>query len=105
MIPIKLSAEEYINLLKNSSLALSSTKITMEKDYRAFVTQLSLGIKLEVVIFENSTASFYAKSIQGHHIALYTKLGEGNIISVDLKCTDALLGTSLINEINQLFRK
>lgn len=102
LLPIKLTKEQFIETLKSVSFAHVNTKIPIEKDFRTFVTQLSLGLKLEVVSFENATASFYAKSIQGHQIAVYSKVTE-NVATVDLKCTDATLGNSLMTEMNTLF--
>jgi len=102
LLPIKLAQEQFIDVLKSGTFAHSSSKVPLEKDFRSFVSQLSLGLKLEIVTFEPNMASFYAKSIQGHQIAVYTRLNE-NVVSVDLKCSDAVLATSLINEVNALF--
>jgi len=105
ILPIKVSKEEFISILtEGGPYVLSSTSVHVkpEEDFRAFVVSLATLLHVELIIME-SAASFYGKSIQGHHIAVYVKQLPSNVISVDLKCTDGQIVNALISEINSFF--
>jgi len=105
ILPIKVSKEEFISILtEGGPYVLSSTQchVKPDEEFRSFVISLATLLHVELIIME-SAASFYGKSIQGHHVAVYVKQMPNSVVSVDLKCTDGQIVNGLISEINSFF--
>lgn len=100
--PVKLQKEEFVSILRKGHLTLSSCTVRTEKDFRSFVATLANSLRVDLVLFDNKTASYYGKSIQGHEVAIYSK-ALPDCYSIDLKCSDSTLGNSLLQESQQLF--
>jgi hypothetical protein len=90
-------------VIRNNQFTLVSTTVKPNDEFNAFVVSLAVLLHIELIIMDKEgRASFYGKSIQGHHVAVLAKpLPNG--ISLDLKCTDANMATNLIAEVNNFF--
>jgi len=105
IIPVKVSKEEFINILtEGGPYVLSSTQVHVkpEEDFRTFVVALATLLHVELITLEVA-ASFYGKSIQGHNVAIYVKQLPNNVVSVDLKSNDGQIVNALTAEVNASF--
>jgi hypothetical protein len=104
IIPVKLSKEEFISILKEGGpFVMSSTQVQVkpDEDFRTFVVSLATLLHVELIVVEGS-ALYYGKTIQNHHVAISCKPGTGPV-TVDLKCTDGQIVNSLVAEINAFY--
>jgi len=99
IVPVKLSLDNFTNLLKGPDCTFLQTTKTKTKDFQSVSSLLSTLLHVAPIELINTTATFYGKTIQDHHIAIYIKEINDNSIQVDLKCSDAALASSLISEI------
>jgi len=125
-VPVPLALEEFAKLMGSvvGGLTLSSTSIdlsgrTTEEVFQSLAHLLHVlpveqgargcGCKLLLLtllcILGDTAASYYGRSVQGHHVLVLAKVKAGKVMAVDLKSTDGILGGSLLSEINQLFKK
>ncbi len=105
IIPIKVSKEEFINILtEGGPYVLSSTQVHVkaEEDFRTFVVALATLLHVELITLE-AAASFYGRSIQGHNVAIYVKQLPNNMVSVDLKSNDGQIVNALTAEVTNYF--
>lgn len=105
VVPTPLSKEDFTSILVNTEgLSLNSTRVKAQ-DFKSAVTAITTALRLEPVQVAAENASGYGKSILGHHVALRLKAGlGGGDVAVDIKCSDASLGSNLIQEVTALFR-
>jgi len=99
IVPVKLSLENFTNLLKGPDCTFLQSTKTKTKDFQSVSSLLSTLLHVAPIELINTTATFYGKTIQDHHVAIYIKEVNDNFIQVDLKCSDAALASSLISEI------
>jgi len=102
VMPVKISIENFTDLLQGADCAfLSSTKI--KKDFQSTLSLLSSLLHVALIELKNNTATFYGKTIQEHHIAVYVKDKNDSFVQIDLKSSDSTLASSLISEISTVF--
>jgi len=102
-LPIKLEKEDFVSIIRTNQFTLASTILKPEDEFNTFIVSLAILLHVELIIMDKEgRASFYGKSIQGHHLALLAK-PIPNGVSVDLKCTEPNMATNLIAEVNNFF--
>jgi hypothetical protein len=89
----------------NFSAKESKTVNVGSRKFDAVMNLISAGLHLTIVEKMTAAASFYGTSIQDHLVAMLVKQAADNpsVYSVDLKCSDARLASSLIKELESLF--
>eukprot|EP01087_Luapelamoeba_hula_P001795 TRINITY_DN1159_c0_g1_i1.p1 TRINITY_DN1159_c0_g1~~TRINITY_DN1159_c0_g1_i1.p1 ORF type:complete len:1290 (+),score=270.56 TRINITY_DN1159_c0_g1_i1:148-4017(+) len=115
IIPTKVSLDQFAELLTKSTgsslvggLSLATTVIdfsSKSSDASSALRAIQTLLHVEPVEIQGSSGSYYGKSVQDHHVLVLAKSKTGNTVAVDIKCSDATLGSSLTSEINNYFRK
>eukprot|EP01114_Cavostelium_apophysatum_P002110 TRINITY_DN1183_c0_g1_i5.p1 TRINITY_DN1183_c0_g1~~TRINITY_DN1183_c0_g1_i5.p1 ORF type:complete len:1154 (-),score=375.58 TRINITY_DN1183_c0_g1_i5:267-3728(-) len=104
ILPVKLEKEQFISMIRENPLQLSSVDVKCSDDeFQKFI--VSLAVLLHVEIITDSPVSMYGKSVQNHHVAVLVKPKDKGVAGVQLKCTDDVLGKSLIAEVGNFFPK
>eukprot|EP00026_Physarum_polycephalum_P000665 Phypoly_transcript_00666.p1 GENE.Phypoly_transcript_00666~~Phypoly_transcript_00666.p1 ORF type:complete len:1220 (+),score=294.05 Phypoly_transcript_00666:473-3661(+) len=105
VVATPVSKEDFTTILTTTqNLSLSSTRVKAQ-DFKSAMTTITNTLHLEPVQVAAENASAYGKSILGHHVALRLKAGaDGGEVAVDIKSSDASLGSALIQEVTALFR-
>ncbi|KAM9330592.1 AP-3 complex subunit delta-1 [Gastrophryne carolinensis] len=92
-------SDAFAKLLESGDLKMSSLKVeTTSISFHHLLAKICFYHHFTVVERVDSCASMYSRSIQGDHVCLLVKKGE-NYISIDGKCSEATLLSSLLNEI------
>ena len=103
----KKSTGQFTSLLSdpaNFSAKESRTVNVGSRKLDAVMNLISASLHLTLVEKLSVAASFYGTSIQDHSVAMLVKQSDNPaIFSVDLKCSDARLASSLIKEVESLF--
>ncbi|XP_077332105.1 AP-3 complex subunit delta-1 isoform X2 [Lithobates pipiens] len=92
-------SDAFAKLLESGDLKMSSLKaedITLS--FHHLLAKICFYHHFTVVERVDSCSSMYSRSIQGHHVCLLVKKGEKSI-SIDGKCSEATLLSSLLSEI------
>jgi len=106
VIPVKLPVEEFFGILKGVPLSLAGTDLKIEGDFRTFVVNLAILLRVELITMDDKGAALYGKSIQSHHLAVYIKVPPPGVPAhVDVKSTSAPLASSLVSEMNANFQR
>lgn len=86
-------------------MAKESKKVNAgSRKFDAVASALAARLNLAVVQSTESVATFFGKSIQGHLVAVILRQGDAQgTFTVDLKCSDARLASSLAKEVDTLF--
>ena len=106
ILPVKVSSEDFFDVIKNNSLQLASTDIRPEGEFKNFIVNLATLLRVELITMDSKAATLYGKSIQGHHVAFYIKTPTpGSPVHVDIKCSSSPFATSLASEISSAFPK
>eukprot|EP01132_Coremiostelium_polycephalum_P002560 gene2560-3170_t len=104
----KLKKDQFADILQKSDpMFLGSAKVSSGGlQMNDIINKLQSSLSIEVVQAHpnGTTASFYAKTIFNHHIAMLVKERDGTV-SFDIKTSDSGLSTLIIKEINSLFSK
>lgn len=100
-----LSKDQFASILTSESvpLALSSTRVKPQSDFKTAVAAITSTLHLEPVQVGAENASAYGKSVQGHHVALRLKAANGEV-AVDVKASEVAIGNALVQEVAALFR-
>ncbi|KAM5237869.1 AP-3 complex subunit delta-1 [Ctenodactylus gundi] len=92
-------SDAFAKLLESRDLSMSSIKVDgISLSFQNLLAKICFYHHFSVVERVDSCASMYSRSIQGHHICLLVKKGESSV-SVDGKCSDATLLSSLLEEV------
>ncbi|KNC51771.1 garnet [Thecamonas trahens ATCC 50062] len=79
--------------------AHSAAKFTSTSSFTDAVSAIMGLLHVSLVDASPSAVSLYGRSVHNHHVALLVKdLGSGNM-SIDCKCSDAGLGSQLVDEV------
>ncbi len=105
----KISAEVLATLAREKSIPhLSSTLVTYKgkiDDVNEVARAISKLIHVSVVErIEDEVYQMYGQSAQDHHVAVQVKTKGTKEATVELRCSDDALGTSLITEIHRLLK-
>eukprot|EP00670_Eutreptiella_braarudii_P010511 CAMPEP_0174311324 /NCGR_PEP_ID=MMETSP0810-20121108/3647_1 /TAXON_ID=73025 ORGANISM="Eutreptiella gymnastica-like, Strain CCMP1594" /NCGR_SAMPLE_ID=MMETSP0810 /ASSEMBLY_ACC=CAM_ASM_000659 /LENGTH=1186 /DNA_ID=CAMNT_0015419545 /DNA_START=23 /DNA_END=3583 /DNA_ORIENTATION=- len=102
----KLTAQEFQEILQNAKLSGRSKtmQIPPEMDVRKALQTISHLLRVKLVGIVDSVASLYGRSCQGHHVCVVVKALSDWEISVELKCTDGVLCSSLLQEVQEEFK-
>ncbi|XP_048197662.1 AP-3 complex subunit delta-1 isoform X1 [Perognathus longimembris pacificus] len=92
-------SDAFAKLLESGDLCMNSIKVDgISMSFHNLLAKICFHHHFSVVERVDSCASMYSQSIQGHHVCLLVKKGE-NSVSVDGKCSDATLLSSLLEEM------
>ncbi|XP_042552975.1 AP-3 complex subunit delta-1 isoform X2 [Dipodomys spectabilis] len=92
-------SDAFAKLLESGDLCMNSIKVDgTSMSFHNLLAKICFHHHFSVVERVDSCASMYSRSIQGHHVCLLVKKGE-NSVSVDGKCSDATLLSSLLEEM------
>ncbi|XP_068090071.1 AP-3 complex subunit delta-1 isoform X2 [Hyperolius riggenbachi] len=92
-------SDAFAKLLESGDLKMSSLKVEgTSLSFHHLLAKICFYHHFSVVERVGSCASMYSRSIQGHHVCLLIKKGE-NSISIDGKCDEASLLSSLLSEV------
>ena len=93
-------------ILQNAKLSGRSKtmQIPPEMDVRKALQTISHLLRVKLVGIVDSVASLYGRSCQGHHVCVVVKALSDWEISVELKCTDGVLCSSLLQEVQEEFK-
>lgn len=92
-------SDAFAKLLESGDLSMSSIKVDgISMSFQNLLAKICFHHHFSVVERVDSCASMYSRSIQGHHVCLLVKKGE-NSVSVDGKCSDPTLLSSLLEEM------
>uniref|UniRef100_A0A8C0XE55 AP-3 complex subunit delta-1 n=1 Tax=Castor canadensis TaxID=51338 RepID=A0A8C0XE55_CASCN len=92
-------SDAFAKLLESGDLSMSSIKVDgISVSFHNLLAKICFHHHFSVVERVDSCASMYSRSIQGHHVCLLVKKGESSV-SVDGKCSDATLLSSLLEEM------
>ncbi|KAE8631957.1 hypothetical protein XENTR_v10001373 [Xenopus tropicalis] len=93
-------SDAFAKLLESGDLKMSSLKVDCTLLFHHLLAKICFFHHFTVVERVDSCASMYSRSIQGHHVCLLVKKG-GSSVSIDGKCSDASLLSSLLSEIKE----
>ncbi|XP_057564906.1 AP-3 complex subunit delta-1 isoform X2 [Hippopotamus amphibius kiboko] len=94
-------SDAFAKLLESGDLSVSSLKVDgIKMSFQNVLAKICFHHHFSVVERVDSCASLYSRSIQGHHVCLLVKKGETSV-SVDGKCSDATLLSSLLEEMRE----
>ncbi|KAM8940067.1 AP-3 complex subunit delta-1 isoform 2-T2 [Pelodytes ibericus] len=92
-------SDAYAKLLESGDLKMNSLQVDATSiSFPHLLAKICFYHHFTVVERVDSCASMYSRSIQGHHICLLVKKGDKSI-SIDGKCNEASLLSSLLSEI------
>ncbi|CAO2641386.1 AP-3 complex subunit delta-1 [Lemmus lemmus] len=92
-------SDAFAKLLESGDLSMNSIKVDgIRVSFQSLLAKICFHHRFSVVERVDSCASMYSRSIQGHHVCLLVKKGESSV-SVDGKCSDATLLSSLLEEM------
>ncbi|XP_051028610.1 AP-3 complex subunit delta-1 [Acomys russatus] len=92
-------SDAFAKLLESGDLSMNSIKVDgISMSFQNLLAKICFHHHFSVVERVDSCASMYSRSIQGHHVCLLVKKGESSV-SVDGKCNDATLLSSLLEEM------
>lgn len=92
-------SDAFAKLLESGDLSMNSIKVDgISMSFQNLLAKICFYHHFSVVERVDSCASMYSRSIQGHHVCLLVKKGESSV-SVDGKCSDATLLSSLLEEM------
>ncbi|XP_036027145.1 AP-3 complex subunit delta-1 isoform X1 [Onychomys torridus] len=92
-------SDAFAKLLESGDLSMNSIKVDgISMSFQNLLAKICFHHHFSVVERVDSCASMYSRSIQGHHVCLLVKKGESSV-SVDGKCSDAMLLSSLLEEM------
>ncbi|XP_053559053.1 AP-3 complex subunit delta-1 isoform X2 [Bombina bombina] len=92
-------SDAFAKLLESGDLKMSSLKVEgTSLSFQHLLAKICFYHHFTVVERVDSCASMYSRSIQSHHVCLLVKMGDKSI-SIDGKCNDASLLSSLLSEI------
>ncbi|XP_038187100.1 AP-3 complex subunit delta-1 isoform X1 [Arvicola amphibius] len=92
-------SDAFAKLLESGDLSMNSIKVDgISMSFQNLLAKICFHHHFSVVERVDSCASMYSRSIQGHHVCLLVKKGESSV-SVDGKCSDATLLSSLLEEM------
>lgn len=92
-------SDAFAKLLESGDLTGSCVKVDgITMTFRNVLAKICFHHRFSVVERVGSCASMYSRSIQGHHVCLLVKQAEQSV-SVDVKCADATLLGSLLDEL------
>lgn len=92
-------SDAFAKLLESGDLSMSSIKVDgISMSFQNLLAKICFHHHFSVVERVDSCASMYSRSIQGHHVCLLVKKGERSV-SVDGKCGDSTLLSSLLEEV------
>lgn len=92
-------SDAFAKLLESGDLSMNSIKVDgISISFQNLLAKICFYHHFFVVERVDSCASMYSRSIQGHHVCLLVKKGESSV-SVDGKCSDATLLSSLLEEM------
>ncbi|XP_005359090.1 AP-3 complex subunit delta-1 isoform X4 [Microtus ochrogaster] len=92
-------SDAFAKLLESGDLNMNSIKVDgISMSFQNLLAKICFHHHFSVVERVDSCASMYSRSIQGHHVCLLVKKGESSV-SVDGKCSDATLLSSLLEEM------
>uniref|UniRef100_A0A8C5K5P8 AP-3 complex subunit delta-1 n=1 Tax=Jaculus jaculus TaxID=51337 RepID=A0A8C5K5P8_JACJA len=92
-------SDAFARLLESGDLSMSSIKVDgISMSFQNLLSKICFYHHFSVVERVDSCASMYSRSIQGHHVCLLLKKGESSV-SVDGKCSDPTLLSSLLEEM------
>ncbi|XP_072260958.1 AP-3 complex subunit delta-1 isoform X2 [Pyxicephalus adspersus] len=98
-------SDAFAKLLESRDLKMSSLKVeNTSLSFHHLLAKICFYHHFTVVERVDSCASMYSRSIQGHHVCLLVKKGEKSI-SIDGKCNEATLLSSLLSEIKSTLSK
>nr|XP_055104647.1 AP-3 complex subunit delta-1-like isoform X1 [Symphalangus syndactylus] len=98
-------SDAFAKLLESGDLSMSSVKVDgIRMSFQNLLAKICFHHHFSVVERVDSCASMYSRSIQGHHVCLLVKKGE-NSVSVDGKCSDSTLLSSLLEEMKATLAK
>ncbi|KAG8431159.1 hypothetical protein GDO86_019336 [Hymenochirus boettgeri] len=94
-------SDAFAKLLESGDLKMSSLKVDCTSlSFHHLLAKICFYHHFTVVERVDSCASMYSRSIQGHHVCLLVKKGESSI-SIDGKCSETSLLSSLLGEIKE----
>jgi len=107
--PVKLSPEEFADIVADSSLTQSAPKVLLKIPTTVPGIQKALQIicntlRLKVVEIVENSASLFGKSIQDHPVCGLAKALSDNELTLELKSSNAELAASLATEAKKLFQ-
>uniref|UniRef100_A0A8C6S0Z0 AP-3 complex subunit delta-1 n=1 Tax=Nannospalax galili TaxID=1026970 RepID=A0A8C6S0Z0_NANGA len=92
-------SDAFAKLLESGDLSMNSIRVDgISMSFQNLLAKICFHHHFSVVERVDSCASMYSRSIQGHHVCLLVKKGESSV-SVDGKCSDATLLSSLLEEM------
>ncbi|XP_053318538.1 AP-3 complex subunit delta-1 [Spea bombifrons] len=92
-------SDAYAKLLESGDLKMNSLQVdSTSLSFHHLLAKICFYHHFTVIERVDSCASMYSRSIQGHHVCLLVKKGEKSI-SIDGKCNEASLLSSLLSEI------
>nr|KAG8543329.1 hypothetical protein GDO81_024911 [Engystomops pustulosus] len=92
-------SDAFAKLLESGDLKMSSLKVeNTSLSFHHLLAKICFYHHFTVVERVDSCASMYSRSIQGHHTCLLVKKGDQSI-SIDGKCSEATLLSSLLSEL------
>ncbi|XP_058284231.1 AP-3 complex subunit delta-1 isoform X1 [Hylobates moloch] len=98
-------SDAFAKLLESGDLSMSSVKVDgIRMSFQNLLAKICFHHHFSVVERVDSCASMYSRSIQGHHVCLLVKKG-GDSVSVDGKCSDSTLLSSLLEEMKATLAK
>ncbi|XP_063770865.1 AP-3 complex subunit delta-1 isoform X2 [Pseudophryne corroboree] len=96
-------SDAFAKLLESGDLKMISLKVEgTSLSFHHLLAKICFYHRFTVIERVDSCASMYSRSIQGHHVCLLVKKGD-NSISIDGKCSEATLLSSLLSEIKSTF--
>lgn len=107
LISTPLSSTDFANLLGSGTLAnKSSVKVTTPEttEFSTIISKICILLHFAVVEQVDSSASLYARSIQGHHVCALVKQLPDHSVTVDGKSTDASLVSNVLEEVKLLLQ-
>ncbi|ELR18756.1 adaptin subfamily protein [Acanthamoeba castellanii str. Neff] len=109
--PIKLSPDFLMGILDPSgtvgpSLQTASTNVTLSEGHDLVQSLIAMQTTLHVEVVERTptAVSFYGRSLQELHVIVLAKIKSPSSFSVEIKSNNGTLASSLIAEVNTLFR-
>ncbi len=109
--PIKLSPDFLMGILDPSgtvgpSLQTASTNVTLSEGHDLVQSLIAMQTTLHVEVVERTptAVSFYGRSLQELHVIVLAKIKSPSSFSVEIKSNNGTLASSLIAEVNALFR-